>query len=67
MSRTAESISHCTAAGYRATVRYEGKRYAKCFVSKYFSMPEKLQMAVEARDVMLNDLGLPPITNDPAM
>lgn len=65
ISRCAESVKRHNAAGYRATVRHEGRRYAKSFVSKHYSMPEKLQMAVEARDKMLKELGLPPITDDP--
>ncbi len=65
ISRLSESGKSHSGAGFRAAIRHEGKRHAKAFVSIYFTMPAKLRMAVEARDQILKDLGLPPITDDP--
>ena len=53
--------------GYRVVVKYQGKRRGKAFMSRKLSMPEKLQLAVEARDKILKDLGLPAITDDPVI
>ena len=65
VTETKASRASATDAGYRTTVRLDGKAYTKSFVSKALSMSEKLRLAVEARDKFLRDLGLPAITDDP--
>lgn len=62
-------ISRCgyNQEGLVFQIRRDGVHYSKTIMSSAIPMKEKLRLAVEARDKILKDLGLPAITDDPAM
>ncbi len=59
--RYARNPGPCLSEGYRACVKHQGKLFSKGFMSTSHSMQQKLHLAVEARDALLNKLGLPAV------
>ena len=67
VSYTKARPSDYVSEGYMAVVKHDNKVHKKVFCSKALPLPEKLRLAVEARDRFLKDLGLPAITDDPVI